>query len=107
MKLMIEDVGQQYRRDFWGLHNFSVELARGVLGLLGPNGTGKSTLMCTCDLRVMSPNPDTAEIYEKLLFLQGFRFYGSNVPEEQLFTKSSITRLRIVVKSFAKIDLMQ
>ena len=55
----------------------------------------------------MSPNPVTAEIYEKLLFLQGFRFYGSNVPEEQLFAKSSITKLRIIVKSFAKIDLMQ
>jgi len=45
MKLTINDLGKQYRRDFWGLHNFTLELGPGVLGLLGPNGAGKSTLM--------------------------------------------------------------
>jgi len=45
MKLVIEDVSKQYRRDFWGLRGFSLELEAGVLGLLGPNGAGKSTLM--------------------------------------------------------------
>ena len=45
MKLVIDNVGKQYRRDFWGLCHFSLDLAPGVLGLLGPNGAGKSTLM--------------------------------------------------------------
>ncbi len=45
MKLIIENVGKQYRRDFWGPHDFSLQLGPGVLGLLGPNGAGKSTLM--------------------------------------------------------------
>jgi ABC-2 type transport system ATP-binding protein len=45
MKLDIENLGKQYRRDFWGLQSFDLELAPGVIGLLGPNGAGKSTLM--------------------------------------------------------------
>ncbi len=45
MQLNIQNVGKQYRRDFWGLRGFSLELQCGVLGLLGPNGAGKSTLM--------------------------------------------------------------
>jgi ABC-2 type transport system ATP-binding protein len=45
MKLMIENVSKQYRRDFWGLRSFTLILRQGVLGLLGPNGAGKSTLM--------------------------------------------------------------
>jgi ABC-2 type transport system ATP-binding protein len=45
MQLKIDEVGKQYRRDFWGLRNFTLELGPGVLGLLGPNGAGKSTLM--------------------------------------------------------------
>src|SRR5512141_84276 len=45
MRLVIENIGKQYRRDFWGLCDFSLDLAPGVLGLLGPNGAGKSTLM--------------------------------------------------------------
>jgi ABC-2 type transport system ATP-binding protein len=45
MKLIIDNVSKQYRRDFWGLRSFSLNLDRGVLGLLGPNGAGKSTLM--------------------------------------------------------------
>jgi ABC-2 type transport system ATP-binding protein len=45
MKLTIEQLSKQYRRDFWGLRDFDLELKPGVLGLLGPNGAGKSTLM--------------------------------------------------------------
>jgi len=45
MELLIDKVGKQYRRDFWGLRGFSLELHSGVFGLLGPNGAGKSTLM--------------------------------------------------------------
>ena len=45
MLLKIDEVGKQYRRDFWGLRDFTLELGPGVLGLLGPNGAGKSTLM--------------------------------------------------------------
>lgn len=45
MKILIENVGKQYRRGFWGLRQFSLKLGPGVLGLLGPNGAGKSTLM--------------------------------------------------------------
>jgi ABC-2 type transport system ATP-binding protein len=45
MKLIISDLGKQYRRDFWGLRNFSLDIKPGILGLLGPNGAGKSTFM--------------------------------------------------------------
>lgn len=45
MKLTIEHLSKQYRRDFWGLRDFDLELHPGVIGLLGPNGAGKSTLM--------------------------------------------------------------
>jgi len=45
MKLTIEHLSKQYRRDFWGLRDFELELGPGVIGLLGPNGAGKSTLM--------------------------------------------------------------
>ncbi|MCP5098448.1 MAG: ABC transporter ATP-binding protein [Chloroflexi bacterium] len=45
MKLEINNIGKQYKGDFWGLQGFNLELGSGVLGLLGPNGAGKSTLM--------------------------------------------------------------
>jgi len=45
MKLTIEHISKQYRRNFWGLRDFDLELTPGVIGLLGPNGAGKSTLM--------------------------------------------------------------
>ena len=40
MTLSIQSVSKQYRRDFWGLRGFSLELNAGVLGLLGSNGDG-------------------------------------------------------------------
>jgi ABC-type multidrug transport system ATPase subunit len=45
MKLIITDLGKQYRSDLWGLRNFSLDIKPGILGLLGPNGAGKSTFM--------------------------------------------------------------
>jgi ABC-type multidrug transport system ATPase subunit len=45
MRLKIDHLSKQYRRDFWGLRDFDLELKPGVIGLLGPNGAGKSTLM--------------------------------------------------------------
>jgi ABC-type multidrug transport system ATPase subunit len=45
MKLIITDLGKQYRSELWGLRNFSLDIKPGILGLLGPNGAGKSTFM--------------------------------------------------------------
>jgi ABC-type multidrug transport system ATPase subunit len=45
MKLTVTDLGKQYRSDHWGLRNFSLEIKPGILGLLGPDGAGKSTFM--------------------------------------------------------------
>lgn len=45
MKLIVTDLGKQYRSDLWGLKNFTLEIKPGILGLLGPNGAGKSTFM--------------------------------------------------------------
>ena len=45
MKLEILDVSKRYRRGVLALDKFSLELKPGVLGLLGPNSAGKTTLM--------------------------------------------------------------
>ena len=45
MQLAIDNLGKEYKRDFWGLKNFSLVIEPGILGLLGPNGAGKSTFM--------------------------------------------------------------
>jgi ABC-type multidrug transport system ATPase subunit len=45
MKLRIDNVSKQYNHRVWGLQNFSLDLGPGVLGLVGPIGAGKSTLM--------------------------------------------------------------
>ena len=45
MEMVVDRVGKQYRSDFWGLKSFNLELCEGVLGLLEPNGAGKSMLM--------------------------------------------------------------
>ena len=45
MQLAIQNLGKQYKRDFWGLKEFSLVINPGILGLLGPNGAGKSTFM--------------------------------------------------------------
>jgi len=56
MNLTIKHVSKQYRRDAWGLRDFSLELGAGVAGLLGPNGAGKSTLM-----RILATITDSTE----------------------------------------------
>ncbi len=43
MQLTIQNLGKQYKRDFWGLKDFTLDIKPGILGLLGPNGAGKST----------------------------------------------------------------
>jgi ABC-2 type transport system ATP-binding protein len=45
MQLVIENLSKRYRRDVWGLQDFSLAIHTGVFGLLGPNGAGKTTLM--------------------------------------------------------------
>ena len=45
MHLIVNNLGKQYKRDFWGLKDFSLDIKPGILGLLGPNGAGKSTFM--------------------------------------------------------------
>jgi ABC-type multidrug transport system ATPase subunit len=45
MQLSVNNLGKQYKRDFWGLKDFSLDIKPGILGLLGPNGAGKSTFM--------------------------------------------------------------
>jgi ABC-2 type transport system ATP-binding protein len=45
MQLTVNDLGKQYKSDFWGLKDFSLDIKPGILGLLGPNGAGKSTFM--------------------------------------------------------------
>ena len=45
MQFTVNNLGKQYKRDFWGLKDFSLDIKPGILGLLGPNGAGKSTFM--------------------------------------------------------------
>ena len=45
MLLTVNNLGKQYKRDVWGLRGFALTIQPGILGLLGPNGAVKSTLM--------------------------------------------------------------
>lgn len=45
VELVIDGISKVYKRQVWGLRDFSLTLEPGVLALLGPNGAGKSTLM--------------------------------------------------------------
>ncbi len=45
MQLINNNLGKQYKRDFWGFIDFSLGIKPGILGLLGPNGADKSTFM--------------------------------------------------------------
>jgi len=45
MELQIERVGKRYSGDKWALREFSLKLGPGIVGLLGPHGAGKTTLM--------------------------------------------------------------
>lgn len=47
MKLTITDLSKTYDKGVKALQNVSLEIPKGMFGLLGPNGTGKSTLMRT------------------------------------------------------------
>lgn len=45
MQLIVNSLGKQYKSDFWGLKDFSLDIRPGILGLLGPNSAGKSTFI--------------------------------------------------------------
>jgi ABC-type multidrug transport system ATPase subunit len=45
VELIVNTLSKQYHGNVWGLNDFSLKKAPGILGLLGPNGAGKSTLM--------------------------------------------------------------
>ena len=45
MRLLVENLSKEYRRNVRALNEVHLALGPGVLGLLGPNGAGKSTLM--------------------------------------------------------------
>ena len=45
MELSIRNLTKIYKGNKVGLKDFSLELNSGILGLIGPNAAGKSTLM--------------------------------------------------------------
>ena len=45
MVLDIQNVSKKYSKEQYGLKNFSIQIEKGILGLLGANGAGKSTLL--------------------------------------------------------------
>ena len=45
MKLVLQNLGRQYRNGVWGLRALSLSFAPGVVGVVGPVGAGKTTLM--------------------------------------------------------------
>ena len=47
MKLTVENISKTYPNGVEALKNVSLEIANGIIGLLGPNRAGKSTLMRT------------------------------------------------------------
>ena len=47
MKLIINDLTKTYKNGVKAIDNLNLEIGTGMFGLLGPNGTGKSSLMRT------------------------------------------------------------
>jgi len=45
MELIIDCVSKRYQGKVWGLREFNLSLGPGIIGLVGPDGAGKSTLM--------------------------------------------------------------
>ena len=45
MILSIQNLSKKYRKEKFGLKDYSITIENGILGLLGPNGAGKPTLM--------------------------------------------------------------
>ena len=45
IELIIKKISKRYGRKAWGLHEINFDIGSGVLGLVGPNRAGKSTLM--------------------------------------------------------------
>ncbi len=45
MKLSIQNISKRFNKEKYGLKDYSLTIENGILGLLGPNGVGKSTLM--------------------------------------------------------------
>lgn len=45
MELLIDQLSKQYKNGVWGLHPSTLTVGAGVLGLVGPPGAGKTTLM--------------------------------------------------------------
>jgi len=45
MELNIDCVSKRYQGKVWGLREFNLSLGPGIIGLVGPDGAGKSTLM--------------------------------------------------------------
>jgi ABC-type multidrug transport system ATPase subunit len=43
--LRVQEVGKQYGKGLWGVRRVNISLGPGILGLVGPNSAGKSTLM--------------------------------------------------------------
>jgi len=44
MELIIDCVSKRYQGKVWGLREFNLSLGPGIIGLVGPDGAGKSTL---------------------------------------------------------------
>jgi len=45
MELIIDCVSKRYQGKVWGLREFNLSLRPGIIGLVEPNGAGKSALM--------------------------------------------------------------
>jgi len=45
LELSVDSLGKKYQKGNWALRDISFRLDRGILGLLGSNGAGKSSLM--------------------------------------------------------------
>jgi ABC-type multidrug transport system ATPase subunit len=58
MSLVLDNLGKRYKNGTWGLRAFSLELEAGFVGIVGPPGSGKTTLIRLLST-VMAPTQGT------------------------------------------------
>jgi ABC-type polysaccharide/polyol phosphate transport system ATPase subunit len=100
-------LGRESMEDFWALHNLTFEVAQGeVLGIIGPNGGGKTTLLSIL-AQTMVPTVGEVKVRGKVssLLELGAGFHPDLTGRENIYLKASIMGIprSVINEKFRKI----